>query len=285
MSSHDFTPEELEFRREIEPVLSKQRATAGTCPHPDVLMAARSGVLTDSAESVERHLQSCPACRQLSEDLASYQHPGASKAEDRRIRAGWGARPQSRSGMWGPWALAAAFGMVAILAAAYWFARAPIVRAPAVASTPAPLLLAFEKAPIRIPAAAVLTFRGDSNNGEKYLKDLAAALDPYRAGDYAGAEQRLAGVSRDYPGSAEAAFYLGVSQLLLGENDRAVESLKTARQHAGDTLRDAVEWYSTVALNRAGRNVDALQKAEGLCARAGEFKEKACSAAAALKPR
>jgi len=293
VSKPDFDFEDQEFRRELEPALADNRAAAGPCPKPDLLMAARSGVPLEAAESIERHVARCPICQQLSRDLAEYQFPPVSEAEDRRIRAPWQTTqtPAARS-----WRLSwQALSLVAAVAASvvgvvvvHGPRHAPpapeaVARAVPPATQPLIAMLTLAKADIKIPATAVLTFRGDANAGKSYLADLAVALEPYRADDYAEAVRRLESLSRKYPDAAEPLFYAGVSKLFLKQNDAAIRLLETARERPGDTLRDDITWYLAVALDRAGRTADARREAEALCKPPGEFKDRACAAAAALK--
>jgi hypothetical protein len=150
---------------------------------------------------------------------------------------------------------------------------------------PASSPFTLAKAAIKIPAAAVLTFRGDANEARTYLADLAAALKPYRKDNYAEAARMLATLSFKYPDAAEPAFYAGVSRLFLNQNEAAIESLQSARHHAGETLRDDISWYLALAFNRVGETSDAHREAEALCLRAGEYKDRACAAADQLKSR
>ena len=282
MSRTDFDPEEQEFRRDIETALSGQ-AGPGVCPTPHLLMAARSGVSFEGAEDVLRHVALCPICEQLSRDLAEHEFPHASDAEDGRIRAKW----QGSAGPLRSWTRIvrplSLIAVAAVLAAGFFVVRElrrPVQPKPAETASHATFVLT--KASIKVPASAVLTYRGNVEAAKTYLEALAAALEPYRNDDYAEAARRLAELSRKYPDAAEPAYYLGVSQLFLNQNEAAVESLQAARSHADDAMRDDVSWYLAVALDRAGRTPDARRDAETLCQQAGEYKDRAC---AALKPK
>jgi hypothetical protein len=152
-------------------------------------------------------------------------------------------------------------------------------------ATPASSALALTKAAIKIPAAAVLTFRSNAGGAKTYLTDLAAALEPYRKDHYLDAAHALAALSRKYPDAAEPAYYEGVCQLFLNQNEAAIESLESARRYASKTLSDDVSWYLAVGFEQAGRPVDARREAEALCMRAGEYQARACAAADQLKAR
>ncbi|HUA20234.1 MAG TPA: hypothetical protein VMB25_15910 [Bryobacteraceae bacterium] len=280
MSRSDFDPEELEFRRDIG---APPGRGAGVCPRPELLMAARSGVAFEGSQDVLRHLEECRICEPLSRDLAAHEFPSASEAEDRRIRAKWQAAALQplRFRVAKPLSLVAA---AALVVAGFFVARAWRRPAPpaqtvqgTVPSSPRAAFL-LTKAAIKVPAAAVLTYRGNADAAKTYLAELAAALEPYRKDDYDEAARRLALLSRKYPDAAEPAYYLGVSQLFLRQNPAAVESLQTARSHSDETLRDDISWYLALALDRVGRTSEARSQAEALCARAGEYKDQACAA-------
>jgi hypothetical protein len=296
MNEPDFRADEIEFRREIAPPLAEIQSAAGRCPDPDRLMAAMSGVQLDDAAAILEHASLCPLCTQLSRDLTAHEFPGASEAEDRRIRARFPA-PERRgtasawSWLWRP-VPAAAICAAAILLIAVGLRRnspAPNSSVPAETAHTPPVvpgpILALQKAAIKVPAAAVLIYRGTGPDGQAYLKDLAAALEPYRRGDYAESERALDVLSAKYPNRAEPDFYLGVSRLFLNRNDAALESLRRARAHADATLRDDSSWYLAIASERAGNVPNALKEVAALCERPGEYKENACAAVERLKAK
>jgi hypothetical protein len=290
MNRTDFDSEEREFRREIQAAMTADREAAGACPSPDLLMAARSGVDFDGSEDVQRHMALCPICEQLVQDLAEYEFPAASDEEDRRIRARWQdprSRPvRSQLRIWAP-LLVAAMLVVGIFVARGTRQPTALQNATPVQHSTPPAAEAFNlaKAAIKIPASAVLTYRNGAGGTQTYLADLATALAPYRKDDYAEAADRLGAVSRKYPDAAEPAFYKGVSQLFLNQNDAAIESLQQARRRAGETLRDDVSWYLALAFNRVGRISDASHEAEALCSHAGDYKDRACAAADELRAK
>lgn len=297
MSRTDFGLDELEFQREIEATLSTLRRTAGRCPTADLLMAAHAGVPFEDAGAVERHAAICPICQQLVKDLAEYEFPGASQAEDRRIRERW-QTPRTRAAFW--WlrgwrfpaaAVAAVLLLVAILAPRH--TRHTSMAPKEIARQTAPPeprperpdtgALALVKPAVKLPAFAALTYRGDTGGAKNYLADLAAALEPYRRDDFAEAARRLALLAQRYPNAAEAPYYEGVSQLFLNQTQAAVASLQAARRHASDTLADDIAWYLGLALYRTARTPDARREFEALCAGAGEYKARACAAAQTIQ--
>ena len=85
------------------------------------------------------------------------------------------------------------------------------------------------------------------------------------------------------PSLPQVPFYLGVSQLFMNQNARVIDSLQSARRLADESLLHLISWYLIVALNREGRDQQALVAASTLCAQAGEYKQKACAAADKMK--
>jgi len=287
MSNTDFTPEEAEFQAEIRAAL----ASAGACPRPQMLMAAVSGVAFEGAEDVLRHLAACPVCGPLSRDLAEHQFPAVSPEEDRRIRARF-PRVRDRSPLWRRW-LIPAMAAAALVLAVVVLVKRPLRNAAlqqisgqnpppnaAAANT-----LPVSPAPIRIPAAAVLTFRGGTTNARGYMADLMAALQPYRQGDYLHAANALDALSKKYPNAVEPSFYLGVCQLLLNENQDAAISLEDARRRGATPFKDDISWYLAVAYQHLARIADARQEAAAVCAHPGDYHDRACQAMAELTAR
>jgi hypothetical protein len=283
MSDSDFDGETQEFRRELQATRGGDPMPAQPCPNLDLLMAAQTGVVFEGSEDVRRHVALCPICRQLISDLEEYEFPPVSKEEDHRIRARW-QDTEERWGWFRRWRAFVLVGACAVLVIAFVLARsARQPSAPPVAASTGPLLL--DKAAIKIPASAVLDFRGEAEGSKTYLTGLADALEPYRKDDYAEAARRLDRLVPQYPQAAEPPFYLGVCQLFLNRNEAAIESLLAARSRPGNTLTDDISWYLAIAFDRAGRAADARRETASLCDKAGEYHERACAAAEKLHTR
>jgi TolA-binding protein len=140
----------------------------------------------------------------------------------------------------------------------------------------------LEKAPVRLPASAAMVWRGgadaDADRASAQLKELEGALVPYRAGNYAEAELRLKRLAEKYPRSAEARFYLGVSQLFLNKDQEAVASLKAARSLAAQVLAGEAAWYLAMAYHTVGQDREARPLLEKLCGSGGKDSTRACPA-------
>lgn len=157
---------------------------------------------------------------------------------------------------------------VALLAGLLWYPRT----APQIA-TPRPTVFQVKKAPVKLPAS-VLVWRGA---GDEYAAELGRAIALYRAGQYSEAAQQLEAVTRSYPQSAEAHFYLGVSQLLLGRPSDARESLKRAGEIDRGSLADDISWYLALAHVKRGNPIDAETELRKLCAKPGPYAARACA--------
>lgn len=262
------------------------------CPPLDRVLAAQAGVL-DEAEGLplRRHVESCRYCQALCTDFAGGESGAATEETRKRIRARMdrqitGARGRVWWRQWQWWSALA--GAVACVALAVGLREDPAARAkpPAVAVADPPratVRLPLEAPPVKLSAAA-MTWRGDGEAaGTAYLKELGAALAPYRAGDYGGAARELGRVSGQYPQSAEAAFYLGVSLLFLEQPEQARQALAKAEALRPDALRDEVQYFMGVAWARNGDPGQAAERLRPLCEGAGPYREKACAGLSQLR--
>jgi TolA-binding protein len=297
MRSSNQEPDGPELSGEITAALSGLRAGYAHCPDAAMLQAAQAGVLPpEVSEVVKRHLEKCPVCRALVQDL-SLLDDSPLQSEERlriwnRIQAGVGSgKPlkstASRSGWWTlllrPWpvAVVTAAVILLVLAGGLWRERREPAATlsqvrPPKAVAPSSTVFRLEKAPIVLPASALMVWRGGADDGNPQWKELQEALAPYQADDYKEAAQRLKRVTERYPRLAEAQFYLGVCQLFLDGNEEAAESLKAARSQAQPPLREDVDWFLALADQRSGRADEARPLLEGLCREDAKNSAKAC---------
>jgi tetratricopeptide (TPR) repeat protein len=251
------------------------------CPGPDLLLAARSGVLPeDAASGIAAHVASCPYCQVLSVDLehADLSRPTAEEAN--RIRKRLQAETKSRTWAWS-WRPAAVVGLCAgvILAVALWTNRKSANPAASPAAPAIAALLPLEKAPVRLPAAGALVWRGEGGEQQKQLvADLAPALTSYRNDDYQQAVRLLQPLVAKYPDAAQPPFYLGVSLLFLDRNTEAASALEIAKQRARASFAQDAGWYLALAYQRTGQAARALEELRRLCAAEGEHRAASCSA-------
>ena len=152
-------------------------------------------------------------------------------------------------------------------------------------SPPVESAFRLEKAQVRLPASAVILWRGEAGAGNSPLKELERALAPYRTDNYSEAEPRLEAVARKYPRLAEARYYLGVCQLFLNNNQEAAANLKIARNLAQKELATDAEWYLALAYHKSQRDGDARPLLEELCHAAGKDSTRSCAALGELSTK
>lgn len=284
MERHD--REFPELPAELAAALRGLRNRAQGCPRPALLQAAHGGALpADLAEPVLRHAETCLTCQTLVESIAALDaeplEPGPQQRIWERIeREKGGSRRRS---LWS-WPVAAAAGVLIVLAVTVIVRSRPptvVTRPTAQESKPAAPALAWEKAPIVLPPAALLVWRGKGESG--MWKELQTALLHYQSDDFNGAAGLLEPLARKYPKMAEAQFYLGICRLAGNANEVAAGGLEEARKYAQPPLADYVTWYLAMAYERTGRIKEARQLLEVQCGSGGELGARACRGAQSLR--
>lgn len=139
--------------------------------------------------------------------------------------------------------------------------------------------VAYDKPAVKLSPSA-LTWRGEAS-ANPFLRDLAPAVDAYRAGDYARAVAAFDRLSTIYPDAVEVLFYLGVSRMLAGDYEGAIAPLDAAARVGNATFADDVSWYLAVAQQRSGQ-VDARARFAALCGGRSNHAAAACRAVAQL---
>lgn len=142
---------------------------ASHCPPPDVLLAAVSGVLPEEGgPGIRAHLAECRYCQALVADLNDREAASPSPAELSRIRKriDQAIAPSARRPfrLPGPAWLGAAFTVLAV-ALYLGLGRAPAPREtagppPAGKPTPPEVHLPLDKAPLKLPLASAIIWRG-----------------------------------------------------------------------------------------------------------------------------
>lgn len=293
---------ELEFSSELSGALSELRAKTGSCPKPGLLQAARAGVLApEQAEAITRHLESCRFCKSLLSDMEELDDFELDKATRERIwdRVQQGVQARSSSARrasftWSWWlrpipvTAMAAVTVVLAIGIVFLSKRQPSTVAQnhqTPAAPAAPSVFALEKAPVMLPASAVIVWRGQEDASAKPARELKQALVPYEAGDYLEAANRLEVLRHKNPRMAEAAFYLGVSRLFLNQNEKAAVILKDAVNLAGPSLYDQATWYLALAYYRTGKPDLAGGLLEPVCKAGRKDSSRACAGVKELAER
>ena len=293
-SGHDAGGNEDAMQREILAAWNDLSSQSG-CPEVPLLQAAVSGVLPeDVGTSVLRHVEKCQICQSLARDLQAVDDAPPREEELRRvwnrmeaaIRPGAATEPAvRRAGTWRfwlkPWQIAAiAAAVLAILVVPSLLRRRPEPSASAGPTQPAPVpakpALALEKPPILLPASALMVWRGAPDSDRAQWTELQVALRSYQSSDYASAAEQLRRVATTHPGMVEAWFYLGVSELFLGQNQQAAADLESGRKIAQPALDAEMKWYSAIADERIGRVSDERLLLEELCRGSSKYSVPAC---------
>jgi tetratricopeptide (TPR) repeat protein len=278
------------FERELDSL----RARHAHDPEVELLRAAEADVLPDDLQSAgTKYLAASRWSRALVDGLndpsVSLDQADQSRLFDRiRHEAAAAARPRpSWSWLW-PSLAAAAAGIIAVV----WVMRPGVTPEPTQTTTnrpvavetpsPAPVYaLAIEKPEVKLSPAA-LTWRSAGGQGD-LTADLKSGLDAFRRDDYAGARRALADLTAKYPSSVEVLFYLGVSQLYLGETQNALDSFTKAAPLSDATFAADVAWYRAIADERLGHKDAARAALTSLCRGTSARGPAACVAAAAIK--
>jgi TolA-binding protein len=288
-------PDDGELSSEVTAALHELRLCCANCPEPGLLHAAQASVLPQELHDLlMRHVELCPICKTLMENLAALEEAPLRPEECQRIwdRVQASTVPElssvaspRRARRWKlpvwPWPVAIASAAVVLVVFGIgslrerWQPVARISQPGPPKTTPPSTAFRLEKAPVMLPASAVLVFRG-ADGGTPSDKELNDALASYKSDDYAQAAQRFERLARKYPRLAEAHFYLGVSQLFLNANEDAARALEMAHHLAKPPLVDESRWYLALAYERLGRANEARPLLESLCHGVGRKAARAC---------
>lgn len=283
----DFTQEELELASALIRGPDELR-----CPPPEFISAALSEVLPEQlAAQVNHHVAGCPDCQALRDawldpDMASPSDPERLRIR-RRIQAGM--RP-ARKPLWARWSFLAAAGACAALTIAILLqvSRREALMKPAPVATTAQIrpafVLPFESPELKLPSSDAVLWRGEEAAGRQaYLKDLGAAFEPYRRGDWTAAAERFQALAARFPQQPEAPFYRAICMLQLGRAEEAIALLEQAKRLQPAHLKDDLDWYLSVAWERHGDPERAKQLLQGLCQSKGAYQARACDGLSRLR--
>ncbi|WP_035348631.1 hypothetical protein [Edaphobacter aggregans] len=271
------------------------------CPPLALLRAWNQQVLpADLSSDVASHLDSCALCPALLHDLQQIAQSAITSAERSRIRRRLPLiAPPIRVAGWRWYAITAA--AVALVVAGILLAvretehpeearailptffthteqahasessaRTPAVTPPGdaarIAKLNPPANLTSSPTPHSDPSAAP----------EPSPQQLTPAFDAYTRGDYALATQRFSQLAKQFPRSCTPFLYLGVTQLLINDNAKALFNLTRAEQFVSPEQKDIASWYRAIAALRT-RAPNAGQLLHALCGRnQSAYAEQAC---------
>ncbi|MGE5199995.1 MAG: tetratricopeptide repeat protein [Rhodospirillaceae bacterium] len=318
--ARDLEPFEREWLASAGRDIGDLREGRATCPPLALLRAAHADALPEAArDAVAAHVAACHSCAVLQADLAAVPPETEVSAsvearilkDVRRKQRAEAADPGLVAAWWSWRSALAATALVAVAVAIGWqwqhrgaappgpvqAARtAQPGQAPESTSASAPVQAQADAAAATLPEAfrvvkpevrltlATLAWRGTDESGNRYLADLAPALDAFRQDRYADAAKLFEPLLSKYPSAVEVPFYLGVSRLLLGDNAGAAAALDRAAGLKADGFADDIQWYRGLARARAGDGRGARPLFAALCEADGARRASACAALEALPP-
>jgi TolA-binding protein len=300
-------PAEPGLPSNLSEALGGLRANRQVCPRPELLQAAQADVLpAQQREDIIKHLESCPTCKSLLADLEVLDDAAIEKVAQqriwKRIQSGIAAEePELKAGdtvtgWWNSWLRPmplAAMAAIILIVVGVLFVRdrqsrvnqaaqnRPVEQLP----TPAASVLQLEKAPVVLPASAVIVWRGQQDAATRQADALKQALAPYETDNFVEAARRLERLRKQYPRMAEAPFYLGVTQLFLNQNEDAAKSLTDTLHLAQPPLAADATWYLALANHRLGKEDLASGFLGTLCKAGGKDATRACAGVKELETR
>ncbi len=305
----DAGTDEVDFVGEASDLLAAAQGRAASCPAPALVPAAAAGVLpADLQARVTAHLDSCPLCRALAEDLGEGGDVAAADAERvwTRVKAGiardrapadrdlpsravGSLRGRGRTARWA-WsaslAAAGAAALVAIALGASWLRLQPPslpARPPALVDLAgAASVLALDRPAVAWPGAPDVVWRG-SRRSMPVPVDLDAAQAAYNAARFGEAAGRLSAVLAREPDLDAARLALGVSLLHLGRSREALAVLDAAGGPEDRGVAEDLRWYASIAALRDGDRPRALRSLRHLCDDGGPRAVQACLGVAELE--
>lgn len=268
-------------------------AIGAPSPHPseDEWERFAAGDLgSEERERLADHVTRCAECADIFR-VVSEVRDGASAIDVAAVPPAAADAPR-----WGGWRqLAAAAALIAVVGGSWRLlaprgvassvaTNPPAAPSTSVAARPAPSTpavrgwAALPVAPaVMLPPSFTLTVRGPGRpDADRFLEAFGPAIAPYRAQQYTEAARALADVAQRFPDVVEGSFYLGVSRLLAGDAEGALDPLRRAR--ASNVVAADAAWLEAVAQERAGHAEVADTLLRRLCPAAGTGDIRACAA-------
>lgn len=181
-------------------------------------------------------------------------------------------------------ALAAVLLVCAVLALRTWPSRSTEPAQTAQVAQPEPTVPSQEQQPqveiakLAPPLALApgLVLRGGGPTDRPNPDQLAPAFSAYEKSDYPVAADHFDLLAKQFPRAEVPVLYLGVTQLLMHDDQAALTSLTRASQLATGETKDAAAWYLAIAAVRM-RNPEAAGLLHDLCRRPkSAYAEQAC---------
>jgi tetratricopeptide (TPR) repeat protein len=238
----------------------------GGCPDQAQWLAFHAGHTAEAeSEAMRAHLIDCALCRELAADAARFLAATADllAAPAARGRIAIEKGP-ARRWMVVALAAAAAAGMAFLVLRPP--ARPPVDQAVA----PEPAVhhdpwrdLEIPKAEYSVDAAPEdLIWRGEQDHDATPASPFDRGMEAYLGGDYTRAELELGAALRERPDDGEAAFYRGVTLLLLDRPHEALDPLQRAVRRRVGSEHDQALLYLGLALLKTGHQQQAREVLE-----------------------
>lgn len=128
---------------------------------------------------------------------------------------------------------------------------------------PRPDWLRAEPPVLTLYSPGLLTVR--SGNGQSFADAFGEATVPWRSGRYADAAARLAALTTAYPKVAEGYFYQGTAWLLAGAPAQSIAPLRRSVSLAPASLHADAAWYLGLALLDVGQSDEAARAFAEAC--------------------
>lgn len=273
----------------IEKNVVRKTGPVSPCPPLAMLRAHADSVLPSDAEArIGAHLAQCTLCRMLVKDLPFLESQLFTPASRNRIR-NISVRSKKPSAI--PWfaiyAIAAGLAFIASLLitanreSTRQIATTQITQTNSQSDLPQ---LQLTKLPPPPPSVSYLVFRGAVSASEPDAAELTPAFAAYNSNNYALAAARFTRLATRFPNSDIPILYLGVSQLLSGNNSAALTSLNRADAIAKPRQKSAASWYHAAAALLA-HSPDAPALLRSACNRTtSPYSQRACSLSDATEP-
>jgi tetratricopeptide (TPR) repeat protein len=216
----------------------------------------------EDREAFEEHYFECAHCF---DDLQSLR---AIREELRLASAGAELEPRTTRPLFG-WASAAGLAAAIVLAVAVgiWMRSRPPSGPPETTNTPSPSQTGLPDPPraqppeprvtpepsleqlarVEPPRYEPLTLRGASNQATQRFQ---RGMERYRKADYAGAVDDLRAAAELDPDAAHINFFLGISHLMLGQDDVAIDRLRATIALGDSPYLEEAHFYLAKAFLR-----------------------------------
>ncbi|MBX2875183.1 MAG: hypothetical protein KTR30_23895 [Saprospiraceae bacterium] len=226
--------------------------TRSDCLSLHQLQSYQAGALSKTAKrKVEEHLIDCPLCNGALEGMEQSSNPGKDVQQIRSLQL------QKRK-TFHPYRIVAAIALGLILLAALWFRPQ---------ANPASLFATFYQA----PQPTRIQLRGTPETAAQQA--IQPALIAYQKKDFKSATNLLGLYLEDFPQDNQAYLWMGIAQLEIGHDQKAIQFFQELRSRDEDHYQKA-SWYLILTYLKIGEQARAREVVNELEVSGGqEFEE------------